>query len=164
MSEGISKRAEDYLEAILVLRRDGGSVRVSEIAAYLGVTKPSVVAAIRLLKDDGMVTQAPYQGVLLTTRGQDLARLVFQRHESIRAFLVRILGVSPEAAEKDACRMEHFLQAETLEQMKLLIKSVETCPESGPKCLVNFLGKAPQGQGPRDCCRNFVCCSHEQGE
>ena len=51
----IRESAEDYLESILVLSQKGGGVRSVDIAARLGVSKPSVSHAMKLLREDGYI-------------------------------------------------------------------------------------------------------------
>jgi Mn-dependent DtxR family transcriptional regulator len=141
MTDRLTRRAEDYLEAILILSASGEKVRISDIAAQLNVSKPSVVAAVRNLKEEGLVAQVRYEGVTLTAQGREVATQIHSRHESIMAFLMKILGVSQEAAEHDACKMEHFLQRETLDRMNQLVDLVENCPQAQPKWLGRFLDR-----------------------
>ena len=51
----LHKSGEDYLEAILVLHNKKGSVRSIDIADYMGVSKPSISNAIKLLLDQKML-------------------------------------------------------------------------------------------------------------
>lgn len=55
----IRESAEDYLEAILVLSKKGGGVRSVDIASMLGVSKPSVSHAMKLLREDGYIGNGP---------------------------------------------------------------------------------------------------------
>jgi len=105
---------EDYLEAILFLSMDG-DVQSADIARRLGVTRPSVHRAISILKERGCIEQEPYGRVTLTGEGRALAESVQRKHELVRSFLREVLGVSPETAEQDACRMEHALSEETMQ-------------------------------------------------
>ena len=61
----IRESAEDYLEAILVLSRKGGGVRSVDIATMLGVSKPSVSHAMKLLREDGYIAMDRYGTVTL---------------------------------------------------------------------------------------------------
>ena len=42
-----------------------------------------------------------------------------------RDFLIEILGVSHETAEKDACAMEHFLSSETEKKIMNHVKKIK---------------------------------------
>jgi len=113
----MTQSLEDYVEMIFRLRRDGSIVKVSDIAAALDVTKPSVVRAIRELTKLGLVKHEPYRGVELTEKGRRVAKLVLNRHLLLRAFLVK-LGVGENTADRDACLMEHILSAETIDHIR----------------------------------------------
>ena len=114
----MTQSLEDYLETIYILIRDGGSACVRDVAKSLDVKMPSVVKAIHELKKLELVMQEPYSAIELTEKGRRLARSVLGRHTLLRAFLVK-LGVSRKTADKDACRMEHILSAETLDKIRL---------------------------------------------
>ncbi len=110
-----STSVEDYLEAILVLgQRSGASVRVTDVSAYLGVSKPSVSAAAKKLATAGLVEHECYGAIRLTQEGRQGALRVAARHELLLRFLVEVLGVEQATAEEDACRLEHFLSEETV--------------------------------------------------
>jgi len=112
---------EDYLEAVGFLSDDGeGSVRVTDIADKLGVSKPSVLTAIKALEDRGFVEHERYRGVTLTATGKVRSAEIQSRHEFLRAFLRNVVDVPDDIAEKDACRMEHVLSEATLERMRLI--------------------------------------------
>ena len=113
----MTQSLEDYIEAIFVLIRDGGSACVRDVARMLGVKMPSVVKAIHELKKLGLATQEPYSSIELTAKGTRVARSVLGRHTLLRSFLVK-LGVSDRNADRDACLMEHILSAETLDKIR----------------------------------------------
>ena len=114
----MTQSLEDYIETIYVLARRKSGAYVHDVAERLKVKMPSVVKAIRELKDLGLVTQEPYEAILLTRKGTQVAKLVLGRHLLLREFLLK-LGVTEEVADRDACRMEHFLSAGTIEQIRL---------------------------------------------
>jgi len=113
----MTQSLEDYVEMIFRLQGKSSNVKVSDIAAALDVTKPSVVRAIRELTKLGLVTHEPYRGVELSEKGRRVARLVLNRHVLLREFLVK-LGVREKTADRDACLMEHILSAETLDRIR----------------------------------------------
>ena len=100
---------------------DEGSVRVTDIATRLGVSKPSVLTALKTLESQGLLERKPYRAVSLTENGKLMAADIRERHSMLTAFLCDVLGVSAETAEKDACKMEHCLSEETLEKMRMMI-------------------------------------------
>jgi DtxR family Mn-dependent transcriptional regulator len=113
----MTQSLEDYLETVYVLIKNGSSAGVRAVADTIGVKMPSVVKAVHELKKMELVTQEPYQSIKLTEKGVRVAKLVLNRHNLIKNFLIS-LGVSKKTADKDACLMEHILSAETLDKIK----------------------------------------------
>lgn len=114
----MTQSLEDYLEAVFVLIEENGSAQVRDVARLLSVKMPSVVKAIHELKKLELAEQRPYGPIELTAKGAAAARRVLNRHELLRGFLLK-LGVSRRTADRDACRMEHILSAETLDKIRL---------------------------------------------
>jgi len=129
---------EDYLEAIAVLRDERGVVRVSHISRALDVSMPSVTAAVKKLADEGLVEHEPYGHVELTADGDAIARDVFRRHEALRRFLAEVLGVERDAAEEDACRMEHVISPSTRDRLSKFIEFVLGNPRGTPEWVGHF--------------------------
>ncbi|MCL2608785.1 MAG: metal-dependent transcriptional regulator [Treponema sp.] len=121
----MTQSLEDYLEMVSFLD-DEGTVRLTDIARRLSVTKPSVLAALRVLEGQGLLFHERYRAVVLTDEGRRQAALIRERHSMLTAFLRDIVGVNPETAEADACKMEHYLSAESLRKMRLLVSSGKT--------------------------------------
>jgi DtxR family Mn-dependent transcriptional regulator len=117
----MTQSLEDYLEMVSFLA-DEGEVRVTDIATRLGVSKPSVLTALKVLEEQGLLEHERYRTVSLTPKGVLQAAEIRDRHSFLTAFLRDVVGVSPETAEKDACKMEHLLSAETFKKIKSLTK------------------------------------------
>ena len=113
----LHRAGEDYLKAILILQKQNHAVRSLDVAEMLRVTKPSVSRAMKLLREGGFLTMDADKRISLTEAGREAAVQVFEKHRILTDCLVT-MGVDPGIAEKDACRMEHLISAETLEQMK----------------------------------------------
>jgi DtxR family Mn-dependent transcriptional regulator len=118
----MTQSLEDYLEMVSFLA-DEGEVRVTDIAARLGVSKPSVLTALKVLEERGLLEHERYRRVLLTKKGVSLAGEIRDRHYVLTAFLRDILEVNAETAEKDACKMEHLLSEETFKKIRALTQS-----------------------------------------
>ncbi|MDR2660252.1 MAG: metal-dependent transcriptional regulator [Spirochaetaceae bacterium] len=118
----MTQSQEDYLEMVSFLS-DEGKVRVTDIAARLGFSKPSVLTALRLLEKKELVSHERYGNVSLTEKGRKFAAEIRERHFLIKEFLLKNLGVSEENAEKDACKMEHILSEETFEKIRNFVNS-----------------------------------------
>ncbi len=104
----MQESGEMYLETILVLQQKSGAVRSLDIANHRGVSKPSVSRAVGLLRDSGHILVDREGYITLTEKGEALARKIYERHTVLSAFLIG-LGVEPETAAEDACRMEHVI-------------------------------------------------------
>ena len=113
----IHKSGEDYLEAILIIRNEKGNVRSLDVAEYLGVTKPSVSNAVKVLRNGGMIEMDETKRITLTKSGEEIAQRMLERHMLLTE-LFKAIGVSPETAEDDACKIEHDLSAETFDRIK----------------------------------------------
>lgn len=113
----IKESAQNYLEAILVLSKKNGFVRSIDIANEMNFSKPSISVAIKRLKEDGCVTVDKNGGITLTKKGEEIASMIYERHEIIAKVLISI-GVNEETAYKDSCKIEHDLSNETFEKIK----------------------------------------------
>ena len=108
----VQESAENYLEAILILQHQKGSVRSIDVAHYTGFSKPSISRAVGLLRDNGYVSIDQNGLLCLTDAGRTIAETIYERH-TVLTELLTMLGVSPETAAEDACRIEHVISAET---------------------------------------------------
>jgi len=131
----VSSTLEDYLEAILSLIEAKGEARVSDLAAELSVHKSTVTAALKALAEKGLLKYAPYETATLTVKGRGIARRVVHDHEVIRDFLRNILLVEEDAAEKNACRMEHVMDKAVLDRLVVFANSMKKCPQFAEQCL-----------------------------
>lgn len=113
----IQQSAEDYLETILILWQRNGSVRSIDIAAELGFSKPSVSVAMKNLRQGGYIEMEPSGEIRLLPPGMEIAEKTLEKHTMLTRFLVA-LGVSPQTAAQDACRMEHVISNESFERLK----------------------------------------------
>ena len=111
---------EDYLETILVLQKKLGMVRSVDVARHMEVSKPSVCHAVATLRDGGFLTMDEDHFLHLTDVGREVAEKIYERHCFLTKQLISI-GVDPETAEADACRIEHDISAETYERLKELV-------------------------------------------
>ena len=108
----IHESSEDYLESILMLKERKGFVRSIDIANELDYTKASVSIAMKKLRENGYISMDPDGSITLNESGLAIASRIYDRHKTITAFFT-LLGVSPEAAAEDACKVEHDLSDET---------------------------------------------------
>ncbi|MHB8074158.1 metal-dependent transcriptional regulator [Desulfosporosinus fructosivorans] len=113
----LTSALEDYLEVILELGDTETGIRVTDVAAKLNIAKSTVTITLNKLKMLGMVTQESYGPIVLTRAGKAYAVEVRKRHRILREFLVEVLGVDYQTAEKDACLMEHVVSPITMNKI-----------------------------------------------
>ena len=112
----IHESAEDYLEQILMLKEQKGSVRSIDNAVAMGFSKPSVSIAMKNLRENGYISVDADGFITLEEPGLEIARRIYDRHRKLTAFFVA-LGVDPDIAAHDACKIEHDLSEETYSKM-----------------------------------------------
>lgn len=117
----VYESGEMYLETILRLQQESRVVHAVDIAEALNVSRPSVSRAVQILQESGYIRLDNHKAITLTASGKKIAAAIFERHEILTNFFTMI-GVSPETAEADACRMEHVISEETFEKIKAHFK------------------------------------------
>lgn len=117
MSVKVHESAENYLETILILQKEKGMVRSIDIAHYMNFSKPSISRAMGLLRENNHITMNEDGWITLTEEGRAIAERIYERHRLMTEWLIA-LGVSPDVAAEDACRIEHDISEETFQKMK----------------------------------------------
>ena len=117
----IYESAEDYLERILILQEKNDGVRSIDIAHDMGFSKPSISIAMKKLKEAGLIDIDEHGYITLTKEGHVIADKVYERHKVLTKVMID-MGVSPEQAEKDACKVEHVISEETFQAIKKKMK------------------------------------------
>lgn len=118
----IQQSAEDYLETILVLGLRKPQIRSIDIANELGYSKPSVSVAMKNLRENGYISMDREGYITLEESGRKIAETIYERH-TLLTKLLTFLGVSPETAAEDACRMEHVISPESFEAIKTFARN-----------------------------------------
>ena len=113
----IQESAENYLEAILMLHNQNGLVRSIDIVNKLKFSKPSVSVAMKNLRENGYIEMDSEGYITLLEKGRAIAETIYERHRLLSDWLIT-LGVTPETAVEDACRIEHVISAESFEAIK----------------------------------------------
>ena len=108
----IQESAENYLETILVLQKRNGQVRSIDIVNELNFTKPSVSVAMKNLRQNGLIEVDANGHITLLEEGYSIANKIYERHTILTEWLMQ-MGVSPEVADIDACKIEHILSTES---------------------------------------------------
>ena len=116
----IHESGDDYLEAILMITKRSGNVRSIDIARELSFSKPSVSVAMKNLKTSNYITVDENGFINLTEAGQEIAEKIYERHTFLTNWLTS-LGVDPEVAAEDACKMEHVISSESFSAIKKFV-------------------------------------------
>lgn len=119
----IKESAENYLECILMLRSQNGSVRSIDIAHHMGFAKASISIAMKNFRKEGYVTVDDDGEIYLTEKGKEIAQRIYERHQVITQALIA-LGVSEETASTDSCKIEHDISEETFLCIKEFLRKV----------------------------------------
>lgn len=118
----IQESAENYLEAILTIGRQKGEVHAIDIASHLEFSKPSVSIAMKKLRESGHILVDGCGHITLTASGREIAERIYERHTFLTQWLTS-LGVSPETAAEDACRMEHVVSSESFDAIRRFVNA-----------------------------------------
>ena len=119
----LQESGEMYLETIYVLLKSGGAVRSIDVCEHMGYSKPSVSRAVGILKQGGYIEVDDDGFITLTPSGQSVAQKIFERHTVLAGMLIR-LGVDPETAAEDACRIEHAISDTSFAAIKKYINAI----------------------------------------
>ena len=117
----MQESGEMYLETIYILSQKSETVRAIDVGEYMGFSKPSVSRALGLLKKDGMAETDGNGYIRLTEAGEKKAQRIFERHTVLTQLFINI-GVDPETAAEDACRIEHYISDQTFDAIKKHMK------------------------------------------
>ena len=113
----LHESAEMYLETIHVLSQKQAIVRSVDIAKEMGYSKPTISEWMSKLSAEGYVAIESGGNVVLTEKGLKIAEKIYERHTTLEK-LFKKLGVNPEVAAEDACRIEHYISDETFEALR----------------------------------------------
>ncbi|MCL1834323.1 MAG: metal-dependent transcriptional regulator [Leptospirales bacterium] len=122
----LSSNMEDYIEAIAVLSQQNKVVRVKDIAALLKIKMPSVTSALDKLKELGLIDYEKYGYIELTESGNIISDRVISKHLCLKEFFSKILNLSEEQAEIEACKIEHHVTPETCKRIHKLLVYINT--------------------------------------
>ena len=113
----IKESAENYLEAILMIKLKKGNVRSIDVANHLNFTKPSVSVAMKNFREEGYINMDSEGSITLTEKGQEIAERMYERHQIIAKALMA-LGVDEATAYEDSCKIEHDISDVSFEKIK----------------------------------------------
>ncbi len=120
----LTSSQEEYLKTIYLLEKNNIKVRVTDIALKLKITKPSVNKAINILKDMGVIHYKAYGDITLTKEGEACAIAILKKQDILKMFLVEILEIEEQQAEKEAIAMKHAISEETAKKLNKYITQI----------------------------------------
>jgi DtxR family Mn-dependent transcriptional regulator len=122
---------EEYCECIFDLREDNLEVIQARIADRLRVSRPSVSEMVRRMQDEGLIS-LDGNHILLTQKGEQLARRVVRRHRLAERFLTDILDLSWAQAHQEAGKWEHVMSDDVEKAIERILGNPTTCPHGNP--------------------------------
>ena len=127
-----SESVEEYVEGIYRLQKEVEKVSTGEIATYMMVSAGSVTTMVKRLAELGLVDHEPYQGISLTPFGAKVAKQLTRAHRILERFLVEVLELPWNDVHELACKLEHYLSDEVINQMDRKLGHPKTCPHGNP--------------------------------
>jgi len=158
----LSENMEDYLEVILDLEKTQKVARPKDIAARLDIQRGSVTGGLKNLEKKGLINYEPYSFITLTPKGASIAQEITRRHRILSDFFSNVLQVDADTADATACRMEHAIDALTMERLVRFIDYIYTCPRTGPEWIEKFTRHClAQGHERERCTVCLEECNHK---
>lgn len=118
----ITHSAAHHLLTIMELRENRGYARVTDVAKHLNITTGSASTNLKSLKGKGLIVEDDNRFLSLSKVGEEIAKAILFRNELLREFLEKVLRVSKEQSEIDACKIEHLISAETSVKLQKFLK------------------------------------------
>jgi DtxR family Mn-dependent transcriptional regulator len=138
-----TEKVDEYLEAIFKLGCQEQGISLTQVAEYLRVTPASVTEMIKRMEAQGLVKyggpgkgkgqgRGKKRGIMLTPRGERIAKTLIRRHRLSERFLTDVLGIDWESAHHEACKLEHVISPEVEERLAEVLGNPATCPHGHP--------------------------------
>ena len=127
-----TQNREDYLRALYVLHENHAQLKSSDVASYLGVSKPSVSEMVRRLNSEGLIRSAPYTKLQFTPKGKRIAEHLTSKHRIIELFLKQVLKRNDAQIHEEAHRLEHAFSDDSIEQMRKMLHNPLVDPHGKP--------------------------------
>ena len=156
--QALSANMEDYLEAIYHISSEKQAARAKDISQRLRVNKSSVTGALRSLSEKGLVNYAPYDIITLTAQGEQVAREVVRRHETLKDFFMKILLLDADEAEEASCKIEHAISNKIIDRVISFVEFMEICPRGGKEWLKGFRRHCENGDTSVRCASSISMC------
>lgn len=127
-----SPTVENYLKALYNLANERSEVVVSELSAYLQVSKLTVNSMVKTLQQQGWVNYEKYKPLKLTEQGRTAAALIIRKHRLTEMFLVEKMGFGWEEVHEIAEQVEHVKAPAFFDKMDRLLDFPSVDPHGSP--------------------------------
>jgi len=127
-----SESVEEYVEGILRLQKEVDRVSTGEIATYMCVSAGSATTMVKKLAELGLAEHTPYQGIRLTSHGEKVAKQLTRAHRILERFLVDTLELPWNDVHELACKLEHYISEDIINQIDKKLGHPATCPHGNP--------------------------------
>ncbi len=128
----ISQTIEDYLKAIYKLQKTEGKVFTLAVAERIGVSAASVTVMLKKLAKMNLLKHTPYQGAILTEKGERIALNVIRRHRLSELFLNEFEGLSWDKLDAEVEKLEHVISEELADRIEEVLGYPKTDPHGDP--------------------------------
>jgi DtxR family Mn-dependent transcriptional regulator len=128
-NSNLSAGLEDYIEAIYIATVDNKTLKGAELARMLNISRASVSEALSKLVSKGLIKYESYGTVSLTPIGAKEAQNVYTKHKILKNFFETVLGISPDEASENACKIEHIVSEQILERIDKLTSHCSKNPD-----------------------------------
>lgn len=158
----LTHSAAHYLMTIRELLQAQGYARVTDIAKRMNITRGSCSISLKPLKKRGLVVEDANKFLTLSDEGRHLAEVVERNDELLEIFFRDVLGMDPDQAEVDACKIEHLLSLEASVKLCQFIETFHS--EAKPaRAFIKFLRahSASCGGGKTTCPQCQSSCVFE---
>ena len=125
----VSHSAAHHLMATDDLIQRLGYARVSDVARQLNITRGSVSISLQPLKKAGLIIQDENRHLRLSERGQALVDAIKVKRQIVWRLFRELLGVTPNQAEIDACKLEHLVSNETARRLISFLRFFDEKPQ-----------------------------------
>lgn len=127
-----SESVEEYIEGIFRLQKEVDRVSTGEVATYMCVSAGSASTMIKRLAELKLVEHAPYQGIRLTDLGEKVAKQLTRAHRILERFLVDVVELPWNDVHELACKLEHYISDDIINQIDRKLGHPKSCPHGNP--------------------------------
>lgn len=120
--KNLSSGLEDYLEAIYIAHINNKPLKGAELARQLNISRASVSEALAKLVSKDLIKYNSYEAILITDYGIQEARKVYNKHHTLEQFFEKVLGIEKNEASDNACKIEHIISQNVLDEMTYFTK------------------------------------------